>query len=82
MESTEPMLRTFDKIADAIRSGNVSALSAGFGANVEIGIKDAQNSYSKPQAEAVLKNFFGSHAPKSFAVSFIKAIHLMVPNIS
>ena len=60
--------QNFDKIADAIRSGNVSAISAGFGANVEIGIKDAQNSYSKPQAEAVLKNFFGSHTPKSFNI--------------
>ena len=60
--------QNFDNIADAIRTGSVSTLSSSFGANVEIGIKDAQNSYSKPQAEAVLKDFFGSHSPKSFSI--------------
>ena len=60
--------QNFDRIADAIKTGNVPELSAGFGANVEIGIKDAQNSYSKSQAEAVLKNFFGSHTPKAFNI--------------
>lgn len=58
----------FDDIAADIRKGDATSLSKYFGGNVEISIKDAQNSYSKSQAEAVLKNFFGTHAPKSFTI--------------
>ena len=60
--------QSFDNIESAIQKGNVSALSQHFSGNVEIHIKDAQNSYSKSQAEAVLKNFFDTHTPRSFAV--------------
>ncbi|MBS1625566.1 MAG: DUF4783 domain-containing protein [Bacteroidetes bacterium] len=58
----------FDNIESAIGSGDVSTLSQYFSGNVEIHIRDAQNSYSKSQAEAVLKNFFSSHSPRSFSV--------------
>lgn len=58
----------FDNIASAIRSGNSSSLSANFLGNVEITIKDAEASYSKAQAEMVLKNFFNTHQPKSFSI--------------
>lgn len=57
----------FDNIVNAIKSGNAAATSAYFGANVEITIKDAANSYSKSQAEMVLKNFFASNQPRSFS---------------
>ncbi len=58
----------FDNIASAIRSGNSSSLAASFSGNVEITIKDAEASYSKAQAEMVLKNFFSTHQPKSFSI--------------
>ncbi|HLP50959.1 MAG TPA: DUF4783 domain-containing protein [Chitinophagales bacterium] len=61
--------QSLDNIATAIRTGNSSSLAASFQGNVEITIKDAGNSYSKSQAEMVLKNFFGSHQPKTFAVA-------------
>ena len=60
--------QSFDNIESAIKTGDVTTLSKYFAGNVEIHIKDAQNSYSKSQAEAVLKNFFGTHTPRSFAV--------------
>jgi len=60
--------QSFDNITNAIKSGNASSLAANFEANVEITIKDAQNSYSKNQAEMVLKNFFSTHQPKSFTI--------------
>ena len=60
--------QSFDNIEAAIKTGDVPALSKHFEGNVEIHIKDAQNSYSKSQAEAVLKNFFDTHTPRSFAV--------------
>jgi hypothetical protein len=58
----------FDNIAADIRKGDATSLAKYFNGNVEINIKDAQNSYSKSQAEAVLKNFFSIHAPKSFTI--------------
>jgi hypothetical protein len=61
--------QSFDNIANAIRTGNASALAASFQANVEITIKDAGNSYSKSQAEMVLKNFFSTHQPKGFSIA-------------
>lgn len=60
--------QSFDNIAAAIRNGNATALASGFSGNVEIALKDTEASYSKPQAEMVLKNFFSNHQPKSFTV--------------
>jgi hypothetical protein len=60
--------QSFEGITNAIKSGNASALAASFQGNVEITIKDAGNSYSKNQAEMVLKNFFATHQPKSFTI--------------
>lgn len=61
--------QSFDNIANAIRTGNASSLAASFQSNVEITIKDAGNSYSKSQAEMVLKNFFSTHQPKGFVIA-------------
>ena len=61
--------QSFDIIANAIRTGNSSSLSANFQGTVEITVKDAGNSYSKSQAEMVLKNFFANHQPKSFSIA-------------
>ncbi len=61
--------QSFDNIANAIRTGNASALAANFQGNVEITIKETGNSYSKSQAEMVLKNFFTTHTPKGFSIA-------------
>ena len=68
MSHVQISAQSFDNIAASIRKGDAPGLSKYFGGTVEISIKDAQNSYSKPQGEAVLKNFFGTHAPKSFTI--------------
>lgn len=60
--------QSFDNIVQAFKSGNASVLAASFQANVEITIKDAGNSYSKSQAEMVLKNFFITNRPNGFSV--------------
>lgn len=59
----------FDGIVNAIKTGNASALAANFNSNVEITISGNGNSYSKAQAEQVVKNFFAQHQPKSFSVA-------------
>ena len=68
LSSMHTSAQGFDNIAAFIRKGDASGLAKSFGSNVEISMKDAQNSYSKSQAEAVLKNFFSIHAPKTFTV--------------
>jgi hypothetical protein len=60
--------QNFDNIAAAIRTANTSSLASNFEANVEITIKNDGRSYSKSQAEMVLKNFFTTNAPKSFNI--------------
>ncbi len=67
--SNQLQAQSFDNIANAIKNGNASALSANFVGNVEITIKDVEASYSKAQAEMVLKNFFSNHPPKSFSIA-------------
>ena len=69
MFTNQILAQSFDNIAGAIKTGNASALAASFQSNVEITIKDAGNSYSKSQAEMVLKNFFSSHQPKGFTIA-------------
>jgi len=61
--------QAFDKIANAIKAGDAGALAAHFQGNVEITIKSGGNSYSKSQAEMVLKNFFSGHQPKAFTIA-------------
>ena len=60
--------QSIESVSAAIRAGNAAALSQSFSGNVEITIKDAEASYSKSQAEMVLKNFFGTHVPRSFSI--------------
>jgi hypothetical protein len=60
--------QTFDNIAVAFKAGDASSIAKNFETNVEISIKAGATSYSKSQAEMVLKNFFATHKPKTFAL--------------
>ncbi len=59
----------FDNIINAFKNGDASAVAKNFEGNVEITIKTGTTSYSKSQAEMVLKSFFAAHKPKSFTVA-------------
>lgn len=56
----------YDKISAPIKKGNAKELAALFDNNVEITILDNEQSYSKAQAELVIKDFFSKNPPKSF----------------
>jgi len=58
----------FDNIVAGFKSGDASAIAKHFEGNVEITIKTGGTSYSKSQAEMVLKNFFAQHKAKTFTV--------------
>ena len=57
-----------DDVISAMRTGNSGLVAKYFDNNVEISMPDKSNSYSKSQAELVLKDFFVSHPVKGFEV--------------
>ena len=56
----------FEDVVNALKQGDVSALSRYLDNNVEINIGGRSNSYSKAQAEIILKDFFAKNQVKSF----------------
>ena len=59
---------SIDDVIAAMKSGNAAQVAKFFDANVEITVPDKSNSYSKSQAELVLKDFFATNVVKSFDV--------------
>lgn len=57
-----------ENIAAAIRVGNSKELAKYFAANVELVIGDKSGTYSKAQAEMMVKDFFAKNPVKDFKV--------------
>lgn len=57
-----------DEIIGALRTGNTSEIAKYFDNTVEITLPDKSNSYSKSQAEVVLRDFFNNNPVKSFDI--------------
>jgi len=55
-----------EAVTKAIKSGNASEVARQFDKIVDITINNEQSTYSKSQAEMVLKNFFVAHEVSSF----------------
>jgi hypothetical protein len=66
--SSFSLFSSIDEVVAAMKTGNVSAIAKFFDNTVEITMPDKSNSYSKGQAEMVLKDFFTTNAVKSFEV--------------
>ncbi|HEX5654777.1 MAG TPA: DUF4783 domain-containing protein [Chitinophagaceae bacterium] len=58
--------QTIDGVIGAIRSGNAAELSRYFDDNVELTLPDKSNSYSKAQAQLIVKDFFSNNGVKGF----------------
>ncbi len=56
------------QITTAIKAGNAKDLASYFDASLEITILEQEGSYSKSQAEAVVKNFFAKNVPSDFQI--------------
>jgi amino acid transporter len=56
----------FEDVVAALKQGDVSGLSRYLDNTVEINISGKSSSYSKAQAEIILKDFFSKYPPKSF----------------
>ena len=57
-----------DKISFAIQTGNAKELSKYFDNSVEITVFEKEETYSKAQAEMVLRDFFSKYRPSSFKI--------------
>ena len=55
-----------DEVIGALRSGNSTQLSVLFDENVELTLPDKSDSYSKAQAQLIVKDFFGNNGVKGF----------------
>ena len=55
-----------DDIAVTLKAGNAKELAKFFDNSIEITILDEEDSYSKAQAELVLKDFFAKSTTRSF----------------
>ena len=60
---------SIEEVITAIKAGNASEVARYFDNTVEINLPDKSNSYSKSQAELVLKDFFSTNTVKSFTVN-------------
>jgi len=55
-----------DEVIGALRNGNSSQLSGYFDENVELTLPDKSDSYSRAQAQLIVKDFFGNNGVKGF----------------
>lgn len=58
----------FDDIASGIRSGDVKMLSRNFNSSIDLTIGTVENTYSKAQAEQLLRDFFSANKPTGFTI--------------
>jgi hypothetical protein len=61
-------LATIDEVAAGMKSGNAAVIAKYFDNTVEITLPDKGGSYSKSQAEIILKDFFTNNPVKSFDI--------------
>ena len=66
--SSFALLSSIDEVVNAFKTGNVSVIAKFFDNTVEISLPGKSNSYSKSQAEMVLKDFFTNNGVKGFDV--------------
>jgi hypothetical protein len=59
---------TIDDITGAMRSGNVGQLSRYLDTRVDISLPEKSDSYSKSQAEMIIRDFFATNVVKNFLV--------------
>ena len=62
------LFSSLDDVVNAMKTGNTAQIIKYFDDTIEITMPDKSNSYSKSQAELVLKDFFNTNAVKNFEV--------------
>ncbi len=55
-------------VSEAIRKGSATELSAFFNASIDLSVQGKEGTFSKAQAEQILKDFFIKNQPKTFNI--------------
>ena len=58
----------FAPMKDAVKAGNAKDLVKYFNTSIDLNLEGEVNTYSKAQAEFVLRDFFKKHAPTDFNI--------------
>ena len=58
-----------EEVATAIKTGNSTNVSKYFNSTLDLTVPGSEGTYSKVQAEMILKDFFSKNAPKSFLIN-------------
>ncbi len=66
--SSFTLFSSIDEVIAGMKAGNSTEIARFFDNTVEINTPEKSSSYSKSQAELVLKDFISSHAVKTFTV--------------
>ncbi|MBK8519860.1 MAG: DUF4783 domain-containing protein [Chitinophagaceae bacterium] len=69
MLSSFTFFSSIEEVITAMKAGNAADIARFFDNTVEINTPDKSNSYSKSQAELVLRDFFSTNVVKSFTVN-------------
>lgn len=64
----KPANRGLDEVIAALNSGNATELARFVDDNIEIGLPDKTDTYSKAQALMIFRDFFNNNSVKSFEV--------------
>jgi hypothetical protein len=56
-------------IANAIKAGDAAKLATYFNSTIDLTVPDNDGTFSKAQAELIVKDFFSKNPPKSFVVN-------------
>ena len=62
------VLSGLSEVVSALKNGNASEMSKYFDNTVEITLPEKSSSYSKSQAELILRDFFNTNSVKSFSI--------------
>lgn len=66
--SSFALMVNINEVVSALKTGNATQMAKFFDNTIEISMPDKSNSYSKTQAEIILKDFFTNNPVKSFTI--------------
>lgn len=64
-----------DDVANALKQGNTSELVKNFAEKISIKVLNQEDLLSKPQAQAVIEDFFSKHKVKSYQTSHTSIVN-------
>lgn len=56
-------------VANAIKAGDAKTLAAYFNSSIDLTVPGSDGTFSKSQAEMIVKNFFSQNKPVSFSIN-------------